>query len=199
MRRFFGAFGSFGVGALAWVVSACSSPADEVNDAPTLTFAVQNDSGVDLSTSSNWIEIDSDFQWLWDSTAGNYGGSPCDKDIKDYGGLPPDEPQLAAGEHALVRWKENAFTGSESPPSVLFEAEGCLKIERVPTGSHTFNFCARQRGVECVISPTEQPRDPQPACLTLTIVLTDNDISRDVVFRPETLPVNCPTGTERHL
>jgi hypothetical protein len=195
-----GSLGSFGgVVVLALAANACSSPVDEVNDAPTLTFVVQNDSGVDLSTMSDWIEIDDGAAgWLWHSTVGNYGGSPCDEDIEGHGGLPPPSPDLAAGERVPVRWKENAFTGIGGDPGVVFESEGCLTIERVPTGSHTFTLCARQSGVECVV-PGEFPRGPQPACVTLTVVLTDDDMSQGVVFRPEALPAqNCTVGTERH-
>jgi hypothetical protein len=181
---------------LAWALSACSSsPADEVNNAPSVTFTVDNESGVDLITSSNWIVIDDVYggDTLWDSTQGYYDGDACDADIKDYGGLPPPEPRLAAGEHVTFRWKENEFTGHDSDPN-SWEGKLCLNIGRVPPGAHAFTFCATQSGVECV-SPTEIV-GVESACLTMNIVLTDKDVAEDVVFLPETLPAEpCTTGT----
>lgn len=72
-----------------------------------------------------------------------------------------------------------------------------MNVARVPPGTHTFKACAYQSGIECV-APGEYPSDPQSACLTLAVVLTDDDLSHDLVFSPEMLPAqNCLMGTEQ--
>lgn len=184
--------------ALVPALSACSSPADEVNGAPTLTFVVENQSGLDLGAEVGWVKIDGDFPgrelWNWDPDGGH--ADLCDPKIRDYGGLPPPVPNLPAGERFVFRWKENAFAAPTTTPGIL-DDDVCQNIERVPTGRHAFTFCAYPTSIECVV-PGEVASSPQQVCLTVSVELTDDDLTQNVVFRPETVPTElCLMGTEQ--